>query len=357
MDLSGIDLSGAMAPERDLMLATTPDDPRCREGDNLWVFDDQGRFALPRIGIEAIGSQWLDRGLQANVGFPDGRALNGAGSARGTGPFGADGQPRIFAAGPVRMECVEPFSRWTMQWHGPMRDTNVDEQLAGIIAENRVDVDLELDATMAVPPWVQGDMSAEADKMLKDGIEGSFMGGVRHEQLFRCQGSFRVGGDQNTFTGTGLRIHRIGVRDTSEFWGHNWQSAVFPSGRAFGFITFPPRPDGSPSYAEGYVFDDGVMHPARIVDVQWLTTIQPQGGDVSVVLETAEHGEIQIAGETNWSTFSPQGGWLHLDWQPENAGRHNTVTYHQGGARYTWDGEQANGMVERSLPDAKIAGR
>jgi hypothetical protein len=183
------------------------------------------------------------------------------------------------------------------------------------------------------------------------------MGGVRHEQLFRCQGSFRVGDEQYTFTGTGLRIHRIGVRDTSEFWGHNWQSAVFPSGRAFGFIVFPSRPDGSPSYAEGYVFDDGVLHPAHIVDVHWLTTIEPHGGDVSIALKTDRHGDIRIEGQTCCSTFSPQGGRLHLDWQPGSVSRHNTVTYHQGGARYTWDGEQAYGMVERSLPDAKIAGR
>ena len=238
-----------------------------------------------------------------------------------------------------------------------MRDTTVDEQLAGVVGETRVEVDLELDTTMVVPPWVQGEMSAEADKLLKSDIEGAFMGGVRHEQLFRCQGSLRVGHDQYTFTGTGLRIHRIGIRDTADFWGHNWQSAVFPSGRAFGFIVFPPRPDGSPSYAEGYVFEGGAMHPARIVEVQWLTRIQPHGGDVSVVLETDEHGEIRIGGSTCCSTFSPQGAQLHLEWQPAGLHLRNTVTYHQGGALYTWAGEEAYGMVERSLPDVRITGR
>src|SRR5213083_1615806 len=34
VDLSAIDLSGGMAPERDLVLAAAPEDPRCREGDN-----------------------------------------------------------------------------------------------------------------------------------------------------------------------------------------------------------------------------------------------------------------------------------------------------------------------------------
>jgi len=201
---------------------------------------------------------------------------------------------------------------------------------------------------------VQGEMSEEAAGLLSSGIEGAFMGGPRHEQLFRCEGTFKVGqGPELSFTGTGLRIHRIGVRDVGEFWGHNWQSAVFPSGRGFGFITFPPRPDGSPSYSEAYVFDGDVMHPARIVDVQWLTKIEPSGGDVSVVLETKAHGEVRIGGLTHGSTFSVQGGSLHLDWKVDGQ-LVNTCTFHQGGALYTWDREQAYGMVERSLPEDKI---
>ena len=74
-----IDLTGGMEPDRDLVLAAAPEEGKCRQGDNMWVFDDRGRFALPRIGIEALGSQWLDRGMQANVAFADGRVLNGSG--------------------------------------------------------------------------------------------------------------------------------------------------------------------------------------------------------------------------------------------------------------------------------------
>jgi len=349
-----MDLSGGMDPGRDTVLAKAPDDPLCREGENMWIFDDEGRFTLPRIGVEAISSQWMDRGLQANVGFPDGRALNGAGPAPGRSPVAADGRARIFAAGPCELECVEPFTHWRFGWHGPMRDTSVDEQLAGVITEELVDVDVDVQTTMVVPPWVQGEMSEEAAGLLSSGIEGAFMGGPRHEQLFRCEGTFKVGqGPELSFTGTGLRIHRIGVRDVGEFWGHNWQSAVFPSGRGFGFITFPPRPDGSPSYSEAYVFDGDVMHPARIVDVQWLTKIEPSGGDVSVVLETEAHGKVQIGGSTHGSTFSVQGGSLHLDWKVDGQ-LVNSCTFHQGGALYTWDGEQAYGMVERSLPEEQI---
>ena len=101
------------------------------------------------------------------------------------------------------------------------------------------------------------------------------------------------------------------------------------------------------------MFDGGRMHPARIVEVQWLTAIVPTGGDVSVVLATEAHGEIRIEGRTYGSTFSVQGNSLHLEWPPPQ-GHPNPVTFHQGGAVYTWDGETTRGMVERSLPEHRI---
>ena len=42
---------------------------------------------------------------------------------------------------------------------------------------------------MAVPPWVQGALSAEAGARLKTSIEGNLMGGPRYEQLFRATGA------------------------------------------------------------------------------------------------------------------------------------------------------------------------
>jgi hypothetical protein len=84
--------------------------------------------------------------------------------------------------------------------------------------------------------------------------------------------------------------------------GHCWQSALFPSGRAFGYIAYPPRPDGQPTFNEGYLFaGDGELIPARVVEAPWLTKLQPLGEDVSVVLQTAD-GTVRIEGETVVST-------------------------------------------------------
>jgi len=51
------------------------------------------------------------------------------------------------------------------------------------------------------------------------------------EPLFRATGVFRVGDEKMAFTATGFRVHRKGVRKTTDFRGHCWQSPVFPSGR------------------------------------------------------------------------------------------------------------------------------
>ena len=112
------------------------------------------------------------------------------------------------------------------------------------------------------------------------------MGGPRYEQLFRATGeSVKRGDDEHEFTGSGLRIRRQGVRKLAGFWGHCWQSAVFPSGRAFGYIAYPPRPDGEPTFNEGYIFTgDGGLIPARAVEAPWLTRLQTVGEDVSLVL-------------------------------------------------------------------------
>lgn len=346
-----MDLTGGLDPSRDLLLATAPEDPAMREGVSMWISDDQGRFGLPRFAVEAIAGLWDDRGIQANIAFPDGRVLVASGHGAAAPVAGADGEPRVLGAGPLAFVCEEPFDRWRMAFHGEAVATTVADQVAGRRDGPRVQVDIEVETRMAVPPWIQGEMSAAAQQALEGSDAGVFMGGDRYEQLFRCEGSFQVAGEPElTFTGTGLRIHRQGKRDTSEFRGHCWQSALFPSGRAFGYICFPPNPDGSESYNEGYVFDGERLRPARATEPPWLTTFSPHGGEVPVVLETAE-GKLRVEATTHDSTFVAVGGslfpgWLFRDGQESRVHLH----YHQGGARYRWNGEEAFGMIERSLP-------
>jgi hypothetical protein len=196
----------------------------------------------------------------------------------------------------------------------------------------------------------------DASTRLKTSVEGGLMGGPRYEQLFRATGSVTVdGGEPHRFTGSGLRIRRQGVRKLAGFWGHCWQSAVFPGGRAFGYIAYPPRPDGQPTFNEGFIFDgDGDLIPARVIQAPWLTRLQAVGEDVSLVLETAR-GTVAIEGETVLSTHDVHH---NDDMYSMKALRKEMASFpalQQAGVRYRWDGEEAFGMLERSSPLDKIA--
>ena len=180
------------------------------------------------------------------------------------------------------------------------------------------------------------------------------MGGPRYEQLFRASGSVTLEGQTETFKGSGLRIRRQGVRRLAEFRGHAWQSALFPGGRAFGYIAYPPRADGQPTFNEGYIFTgDGDLIPARAVKVPWLTRLQALGEDVALVLETAR-GTVHIEGETVFSTHDINHNDNTFSVREMRKENPRFPALQQAGVRYRWDGEETYGMLERSTPVDKL---
>jgi hypothetical protein len=347
-----MDLTSGLDPAREEILTDAPDDPLLREAVNMWIWDDEGRFGLPRVAVEAIGRRWGERAVQVNISLPGGRVLLGTCLGEAHPARDAAGKPVLFGAGPLDFTLVEPFSHWRVSYRGEARDTTVGEQLSGeIVARPTVPVEFEVEATMVVPPLYPGQMSAAARELLS-GPEGSFVS-TRYEQLFRAEGIFRAGGVEHPFTGGGLRIRRTGRRDSREMRGHVWQSALFPSGRGFGFMCFPDYDDGRPSFNEGYVFMDGAMIPARAVSASWMSTVEPIGGDVSAILETDE-GTIEIGATTELSTFVRRVSELNDLFEMPFIGGADKLLYHQGIARYRWDGEEGYGMIERSWPFTEI---
>jgi hypothetical protein len=351
-----IDLTGGIDAAREYALAERPQDPEMRDSVSFWVVDDRGEIGLPRIGIEAVGANWDSHDIQLNVAFPGGRVYR----LRANGPSlpadGPDGRATVLGAGGLAFRCVAPFDTWTMSYDGPAVQTSSADLVAGTKAGPEVDISFHVEAKMAVPPWVQGALQADADTQLRTSSVGDMMGGPRYEQLFTATGEFHATGDKrHTFTGSGLRIRRTGVRKLAGFWGHCWQSAVFPGGRAFGYIAYPPRPDGEPNYNEGFVFTgDGGLIPARVVQAPWLTRLQALGEDASLVLETADR-TIEIDGETVFSTHDIHHNDDMYSMQALKQEMSSFPAVQQAGVRYTWDGEQAYGMLERSNPLDKIA--
>lgn len=349
-----IDLTGGIDPGRELVFADRPDDPEMRDSVSFWVLDDRAEVALPRIGIEAVAANWEAHQIQVNVAFADGRVYRLREDAASRSPLGADGAPKVLGAGPLTFTCVEPFDVWTVSFDGRATRTTSADLVAGRKGGPTVALGFDVTATMAVPPWVQGALQADAGSQLRTSVVGDLMGGPRYEQLFRAAGSIEVAGERHDFTGSGLRIRRQGVRRLAGFWGHCWQSAVFASGRAFGYIAYPPRPDGAPTFNEGYLFDgDGDLIPARVVQAPWLTRLRPRGEDVGLILET-DRGTVRIEGETVLSTHDITDP---AEVPPAALAKMANWTFpalQQAGARYRWDGEQTVGMLERSSPMDRI---
>jgi hypothetical protein len=342
--------SGGLPSALDYMFPEKPADPEMRESASLWLFEEGGAFGFPRNGLEAVGKVWENHRVDCNLAFADGRVLRESSRGRTWSSMGSDGRPNVLGAGPLVFRCLEPFRKWTVSYDGEAFEGTVAQQIArefavyadaGPYGFPRTSLSYEVELTMAVPAWVQDYRAEKLGGMSeKERVDAGLMGyGYRIEQLFRGQGVLVLDGVRREFKAVGSRIHRQSVRPMAAFRGHCWQSAVFPDGRAFGYIAYPLRPGESEEdrFNIGYLYQNGKMYPARARSIPFLRNIVARGDDVSVDLET-ELGVTRIRGSTELSTF-------HLGNQSVNG-----FNNQQSGARYRLDGMTAFGMIERSSP-------
>jgi hypothetical protein len=322
------DLSSGLAPETDFMIPTRPDDPEMREGASVWLYDDEGLVGIPRGGLDAVGASWDRRDYHISFAYPGGRVLNAKATGDAVSPIGADGRSTLFGADGLSFICVDPYKRWRMVYEGPALDDDMNRQAWRRPAPTKtVQVKFEADLTMAAPAWIQ-DVPDDSDDADAVGV------GMRIEQLFRADCRLEVEGRARSFKASGLRIHRQSVRRLGGFFGHVWQSALFPDGRAFGMVIYPPKPDGTPRFNDAFIWKDGRFIKARVTKCAWIEKLLPEGDDVSLELES-ELGRTRIAATSGFSTY-----------HPDMTG----FTLQQAGARYSWDDQQAWGMLERSVP-------
>ncbi len=346
-----IDTTGGFSEDLEDVFASPPAEPEIRESVNAWIWDRRAEVGLPRVGVEAVADSWETHDVQVNIAFADGRVFNIFGPGPRHDPFGGANRdrPRVLGAGPLSFEVVEPFGHLRLRAEGDAVATSVTAQMAGALPGQgvpSVPVEIVLDLFPAAPPFMNGGLLAEAKQVLDTQDEGDLMGHPwRFEQLCRASGTVRIGDERFSLEGGANRIRRQSIRRLAKLRGHAWQAALFPSGRGFGYIAYPPRDDGKPTYNEGYVFEgDGELIPARVVEAPWLRSLAPKGDDVSCVLETTEGKTIRVRGETALSTFMIMppdvgGGGLQLQ---------------QAIVRYSWDGEESVGMLERSTAAASI---
>ena len=335
------DLSGGIDPSKELVLAERPQIANFRDAVNVWIESSNYQVAM-RIGVEAVTEEWDAHDTWLDIAFSNGRVL----SRRGNNPthpaLDETGQPTIRGAGPMKFQCIKPFERWTVSFNGTASETSAENLIWQKSPADARDVDVEfsLDMSMAAPPWIPGSLRKEAAEAM-GGKQGDYMS-PRYEQLFRVTGTLKVEDQLIDLSGCGLRIRRQGVRELQGFWGHCWQSAVFPSGKAFGYCIYPPRSPDDNNYNEGFIFDGNKRLAAKAVQVPWLRKLVVSGEDVPFVLETEDGKQFAISGTTFINTRSLGHASLPADFP----------IVQQAHAKYIWDGEETSGMIERSsLPD------
>jgi hypothetical protein len=86
--------------------------------------------------------------------------------------------PTVLGPGPLEFCCVEPFQVLSATFDGTAVQTSTVAVMEGNSVGLRVDVQFTIRATMAAPPWINGQLSAEATDLLHS-FEGVFMGGAR----------------------------------------------------------------------------------------------------------------------------------------------------------------------------------
>ena len=333
------DLTGGKDPAFEYFVTEPQTEPGMQEGFNWWLWDDQGRFGFPRCAVEAFAPDWDHPHIELGFVTPEGRVLRQNGAAPRHKETVADGKASHFGTGGLWFEVVEPFKHYKSGFSGAVLTGDWNEMLVPKFDTQKLaPMRFEIEAWPVVPPWIQGTMSKDARERMAKGGESLAMGGERLEQLCRVKGVMNWQGKDVEFTGGALRIRRKGVRKLEEFFGHCWQSAVFPSGKAFGYIAYPGYKTGAEyDYNEGFVYlGEGELIPARAVKSPWLKDFTYSGEDVSCVMETEDGRQFTFGGKT-------MGGVPSI---PPSDSKFPPL--HQMIAHYTFEGESAYGMIERS---------
>ena len=341
-----VDWTGGLEPEIDgQMFSERPSDPEMRESASIWLYEESGAFAIPRVGIEGVSAVWENHRYDANFAFDDGRALlESVTDAKSHSPFDADGKPTILGSGGLAFHCLEPFRRWRVVYEGNPIDTTTADIIAQTVdPDKRTSLRYEVELTNVAPGWVHDNRPEKLAAMSEDErVAAGLMGfGWRVEHTFRAEGEVTVDGQSRAFKAVGNRIRRQSVRPLGAFRGHCWQAAVFPDGRAFGLCTYPPLENGY-VFNDAYIYQDGRMYKAKATKVPWLERLMVRGDDVSLELES-ELGTTRISGSSDLNTFR-----LGIAEMPG-------FTLQQGGAKYSWDGQTAYGMLERSSWEDQIS--
>lgn len=263
------------------------------------------------------------------VYLPDGSVLAGSGAGRGT-------RTGVAAGDHLEFECVEPWRRWIGRYRASMQRLVGDELVLGPPATRpEVVASVEVAVESVSPVWDT------------EGAWGEQPPSLRYHQFYAATGRIDVEGEVHEFGGVGFRSHSRRRRDNmAGYTGHAILNGFFPgSGRGFGLLRYRATAD-LPERGRGFVYVDGRMHDADVVDWPHLTEARSSGERVRVELVTDDGMSVVVTGETAVAPFVTAGaGGRRLGVHDDDGA---AFTLSPAICRWEWDGEVTYGALERS---------
>ena len=271
-----VDLTGGLTDDREFVFAAQPDDPEMRESVNAWIWDRGTDVGMPRIGVEAVADQWDTHDIQLNIALPptDGCSTRSQ-PGKAHDPIGGDGKPR----GPRRRAAVVRAGRAVPALADAARRARVRERPTPIrsrascpTASPTVPVEIEIDLVGAVPPWENGAMLARGEAGARRAGRGRADGRAALRAAVARDGHRpgrrrRARDRRRRVCGSAGRASAGSARSAATPGSRRCSRA----GAAFGYIVYPPRDDGHPTYNEGYLFEgDGELIPRGSSTRPWL---------------------------------------------------------------------------------------
>ena len=345
----GTDLTGGLGDDREFVFAEQPADPEMRESVNAWIWDSGTQIGLPRIGVEAVADQWETHDIQVNIATADGRVFNVFGSGKVHDPLGPDGKPRVLGARTVVVrvgravpEVEDAARRRGRREHGHRADRAAIARHGRRACRSRS----RSTSRSAVPPWENGALLRRGEARARRAGRGRADGRPPLRAAAARPGPLRIGDARarrstvarsasaaRASAGSARSAVTRGSRRCSRADVASATSSI-PSATT----TCPPTTRATSSTVTA------ISVPAWVVDAPWLRRLQPRGEDVSVVLGDGERHHPH-PGRVGGVELSVMGGVGSNPAFP---------VLQQAIARYTWDDETANGMMERSMPGDQI---
>jgi hypothetical protein len=257
--------------------------------------------------------------------------------------FGRQADPMGPGALGMHAICREPGKKWLFQFDGAAQRVKQADMWNHELRDGIVEplfAEIEFDALS--PLW-----SLDPTNLKTAGSNA--MMSHHYEQAYRTKGLLRFGGRERRFEGAGYRDHSYGPRNYKRMGPSQIVFGMFPSNRAFWFIT-GRTPEGEYAHCEGAVSIDGELYPIKLDDPEFhgvLITGEKKVVDYVLKSEIGEHNvRITYTGRGMPFTLTPPaeevlgavGGFDKVQ-----------QAYWEAHISAEWDGEKGVGSAQGTI--------